>query len=499
MNSPISTKEIKQQSITGAKWIFITNTLNIPAAFMIAFFLGRISPEALGAFGLIQIFIGVITTFILFGGQTVLRNFMPKVSDPVSKGKVLFTYSLILLAMLMLMLGIFTAFPGLLEFFLRRKTTGGAYVFFLIFSLVVVASELFSSASAGMMNIKISSISQAITRLLPLPIITLLFFTNRPFLKNYAWLFILSIYLISYAIGASINAAYLFKENRFKMKVGMYLPKGFVPFCLTTHLATIFSFLYNDADRIFMLRLNEMGGLGLYQAVLSISQFIDYAPRFLSAALVPLFSSLLAAQNQSALKKAYDMIQHYSVISISIIGLFTISFSRELLTIFGSTYADYNYVLAMFGFTGVICSLFLGNTTLLISNENNIFRLGVSTLQIIIQLSGTFIFINSYGILAVAGFKALGRVIANIINILYIIFFMPFYGKIPRNYLYGIFISGLCFGMRTFFIPQGLLWSGVVFSFSLFLFICLGKVTFKDITEFINIFQKRKMHQVEEG
>ena len=148
-------------------------------------------------------FISVITSFVVFGGQTVLRNFMAKVTDAASRGRLLFTYTLIILALLFLVTGIFTIFPGLLEFFLRRKITSGVYIFFLLFSLVVIASELFSSAVAGMMNIKISTIAQSATRLLPLPVVTFFFFFNTNMVK----LFIIRhfAYLFSYIFSFIFN------------------------------------------------------------------------------------------------------------------------------------------------------------------------------------------------------------------------------------------------------------------------------------------------------
>jgi len=415
MTINLTTSEIKQKSVTGAKWLFITNALNVPGAFLMAFFLGRTSPEALGAFGLVQVFIGVISTFVVFGGQAVLRNFMAKVMDPVLRGKLFFTYTLILLGLLGAMTLIFAFIPGLLEFFLRREVTKGVFLFFILFSFVVISSQLFASAIAGMMNIKISTIAQTVTRLLPLPGVAFFFFWNRPFLAEYAWFLILGFYLISFSIGSLISAAALLRDQRFKLSIGTYTPKGFMPFCLTTHLATIFTFMYNDVDRIFMLQLGEMGGLGMYQAVISIARFIDYVPVMLSAALVPMFSSLLASKNQHALTRSYDMIQRYSVIIITIFGIFTISFSRELLNVFGSEYVENYYILAMFGLSGIVCSLGLGNATILTSYEKNAFRLSVSIIQILIQIVGTFLLIGSYGVLAVAGFKSLGRIVANML------------------------------------------------------------------------------------
>jgi len=492
MNNSLTTEEIKQRSVIGAKWLFITNVFNVLAVFGVAFFLGRTSTEALGAFGLVQVFKGVVSTFVLFGGQAVLHNFMAKVTDPELRGRLIFTYVLILAALMVLMVCIFLIFPGLLAFFLRRNITGGSFLFFIVFSMALICSELFSSAITGMMNIKIGAISQSVKHVLPLPIIAFLFIFNKSFLKENAWHLILIIYLFSFFVGACISAVALLKESNFKMKAGIYFPAGFMSFCLTTHLASIFSFVYNDVDRIFMLKLGEMGGLGMYQAVISVTKLIDFAPLILSTAIVPMFSSLLARNKHDKLKLAYDIIQRYSVVSIVGIGLFTISFSPELLYIFGSGYVDFYEVLAFMGLTSIICALFMGNTNILISYEKNMFRLGVSTLQIIIQITGTFLFISLYGVWAIAGFKAMGRVTANIINTAYILS-MPLKIKIPWVYLVGILSGGLCFVMRIFVMPLGVTWSGINFLVFILFFTMVGKITIKDIHNLIQIFKTRKL------
>lgn len=241
-----------------------------------------------------------------------------------------------------------------------------------------------------------------------------------------------------------------------------------------------------------MLQLGEMGGLGMYQAVLSITRFIDFAPHMLGAALVPMFSALLAADNHNAIKKAYDLIQRYSVILITTLSLFVISFSRELLGIFGNEYNNYYHVLSLFGLTGAICSLFLGNTTILTSYERNVFRLSISTLQIFIQLMGTFVFIGTYGVLAVAGSKAIGRIVANLANFTYVLF-MPLNITIPRVYLAALFSSGFCFCLRLFVFPSGLFWSALTFMTTCALFAWAGKISFRDIETVYRIFRGRKL------
>lgn len=490
MSNIFSSSEVKQKSIKGTKWLFITNVFNVPGSFVLAFFLGRTSPEALGAFGLVQVFVAVITTFIVFGGQTVLRNFMAKVTEPDLRGKLFYSYSIILICLLLLMSFFFALFPTIFEFFIRQEITFLKFCFFIIFSLTVIASELFSSAIAGMMNIKTSAISQSITRLLPVPVVVFLFFFNRSFLENESWLIILSLYFISYLIGATISAKALFREEKFEFKPKKYLPKGFVPFCFTTHLASIFSFIYNDVDRIFMLQLSDIGTLGIYQSVVSINRIMDFGPQVLALALVPMFSSLLSGKYQEQIQNTYIFVQRYLSIFLISLSFFTISFSRELLMIFGSHYMSYNHILILYSLGSSICCLGVVNNTILTSYEKNYFRLSVSVIQIIIQLLGTFLFIGQFGVLAVAGFKILGRIIA---NILYVVYLKYCFGNLtpPKAYIIGSLLCIIVSLSRIYIIPYGFLYSLALFGLSFLTFIYWSRLSLGEIKKFLNLFFNR--------
>ena len=46
--------------------------------FLTAMLLGRMGPATLGTYSLVQILIGIIATFIIYGGSPVLSVFIPK-------------------------------------------------------------------------------------------------------------------------------------------------------------------------------------------------------------------------------------------------------------------------------------------------------------------------------------------------------------------------------------------------------------------------------------
>ena len=397
MTDTLSTTEIRQRSIKGAKWLILMNGMGMPAAFLIALLLGRAGPAALGYYALAQILIGVITTFVIYGGPAVLAVFMPKIPNAGDRGRFLFSYTLILFAMMVVALGLFWMLPSAFEFLLQRDFDMRNYGWFMLLALVIVSAETLANSANGLMLIKVTAVARQMMRTILLPLVAILFFWKREILVAYGMQCILGGFFAGYLVSAAICVYGLSREHRFRMAAGWFLPRGFWGFSLTTMLATIFTFLYGNFDRMAVLSIQDVAGLGMYQAVISLSMLIGLVPQMLGSTLVPMFASLLATGKIDAVLKAYGMLQRIGSILMTAAALFLISYSSELLSLFGNTYSSYDYLLSLFSVQYVVTSLHFGNTPILTAYEKNTFRLSVSTVQIFIQITGTILFIKSFG------------------------------------------------------------------------------------------------------
>lgn len=480
MNDALSTTEIKKRSLTGAKWLILTNGFGMPAAYLIALILGRTAPAALGAYALAQIFIGVITTFAMFGGPAVLRNFMPKISGAEERGRFLFSYSLILAGLMLTVLTLFYLFPGLLEFLLRREFSHENYGWFALLTVVVVGSQCLTGAAAGLLHIKLAAIARLMARIVILSLVAGLFFFARSLLLDHAIETILAGFLIAYGVGAILCVIGIWRDPRFQMRVGWRLPLGFGAFALTSSAAMVFSFLYSNFDRMCVLGLSDLEGLGMYQAVISLALFIEFLPRMIGTALVPMFSSLLASKERASIRKAYDLLQRTGSTAMSVVAIGMIAFSAELLSFFGTNYAEYDFLLTLFCVQSVLTSLFLGNTAILISYEKNLFRFGASCVQILLQVLVTVLFVDTYGVFAIAGAKVTAVVLAVGMSMAYICFGLKEGFRIPRTYWAGVVIAIIAAIVRTFILPAGWLTSATLLAISLFSFGMLADLTISE-------------------
>ena len=481
MTDTLNAAEIKKRSIKGAKWLLLMNGLGLPVGLLVALLLGRVGPAALGVYALAQILTGVVTTFIVYGGPTVLPVFMAQIPTARDRGRFLFSYALILGAAMGVVLVLFLLFPRGFAFLLQREFDMRNYGWFALLAMVIVGAEMLSSAASGLMLINVTAIARQMTRTVLLPVVAFLFFFHRELLAEHGMPIILGGFFAGYLASAVICAIGLAHEPRFQMRSGWLIPRGFWTFSLSTMMATIFTFLYNNFDRMAVLSIQDVKGLGIYQAVISLSLLIGLVPQMLGTSLVPMFSSLLATGNTDAVRRAYAFLQRVGSVLMTLSALFLISFSRELLSLFGEAYPAFAFLLSLFSIQYVITSLHFGNTPLLTAFQKNAFRLGVSSLQIFIQVACTLLFLKAYGVLAIAGAKMLGVVCANAVSIYYVTNWIGEGFRVPRSYKIGVGATLACMIARNFALPAGWGVSAAVFVSSSALFCIAAGITTEEV------------------
>jgi O-antigen/teichoic acid export membrane protein len=485
MTENLTAGQVKTRSLRGAKWILITNLIGLPGSFLISFFLGRTSAESLGVYALAQIFVGVVITFALFGAEATLRNFVPKVHDPTARGRLFFTYAVIVTLMLGGLLALFAAFPWMLEFFLEGDLDWEQYRFLAYLAAALVAANVFMGLAAGLLHLKAAAVARLAIRLLPLPVIALLYFIHQDALKDSAQIVIFGSLFCGYLLGAALCFVAVLRERRFRFSFGFYWPKGFAAFAWTSYLAALFSFFYGYFDRICMLQVGDLGTLGKYQAVISLTLLIEFIPNMMQTALIPTFSSLLAARNPSAFRRAYAVVYRNSVLLITTLGLLLIGLSREVLGLFGPEYEEYDYLLSLFCFANIIRSPSAATLSVLASMEINRFRIYLSLGQMAFQGIGTLLFLDRYGVLAIAGFKILAMIGATLIGNFYVIYRLKMANRVPLSFKAATAVGSAALVCRLWLVPEGWVGSAALASVAVLLFALASRVS---PTEVRNVF-----------
>jgi O-antigen/teichoic acid export membrane protein len=481
----LSTSEIKRRSISGTKWLVLMNGLGMPTAFLIALMLGRIGPEALGVYAIVQILIGVITTFVVYGGPPVLSVFLPKLASAEDRGRFVFSYLVILLVFMVAILVLFWLFPKLLAFLLRREFSMHSYGWFIALALAIVATETFANAASGLMLIKVTAIARQMMRTVLLPLVAILFFFRRDLLIEHAMPFILGGFLGGYVAAAVIAFIGIHRDGRFSLHRGWLLPRGFWAFSSVAMASTIFTFFYGNFDRMAVLSIQDLEGLGRYQAVLSVNAFIEHIPALVVPSLIPTFSNLLAAGREETFKRAFVLLCRWAVVPVTVVSLITMGFSHTLLSVFGATYAEYYWLLTLFGLTAIVRSLNLVTSTINTCMEHNTFRFVQQLSMILIQCVLTLALISAYGVIAIAGAKMISVAIASVSGVLYIFFIIGMSRKLPLSYKAAVLVGIAMTILRIGVVPTSLMAASCLTLSCLIAFVGISRFSWEEARGFV--------------
>ena len=269
-----------------------------------------------------------------------------------------------------------------------------------------------------------------------------------------------------------------------------YIPKGFFFFAITTFMQALFSFLYKNADKMFLISLDDMGQLGYYQAIISIFTLVEFIPSLLGNVTIPYFSNIIKVGNKKDVEESYERIEKYMLFFLVSCVIGVITLSDVALNMFGKEYVSYKYLLIILVVAKCISSLGFTNTPMMVVLEKNWLRLINSALQILIQFSITFIFISKLGILAVVLGRTMGVCTAQIMPQLMIKYRSGYHIRISKAYYSGIICAALL-GMLQVAFDLSLSVSILIGMIGWCVFLIGGKFEKKDFASMLNMVLKK--------
>lgn len=526
----MNNNKIIQKSISGAKWTIILSIIALPMGYATNIILGKISPEALGIYGLLNIFIVSVTTFILFGGSNVIVKYLPEIEDD-KKVSFLLSYIFLVFLIAIFAVGLFFLCPKILDLLFGQAFPLNILPYLIIFIPVIILYSIFNFILNGLMEIKTSVVIRQAVVFCNFIAFSILFFFYKDFFRENLWMIILGLPFVCYTVLGLLASSITIKKMkatslskcltkvrdcefshvdnegkvplwisswRFRIisklrKFTLYLPKRFWSFALFVHISTILVFVYDKIDQLFILNYFSIHELGLYYAALKTVTLIRYTPMLLGSVLLPTFSNLLVLNEIHLVKKVYREIVRYNTMIIIPMVLFCIFFSRQIMGLFGEAYVHNHLVLVVlsmfYGFTpmaGVNYSLVIAKGKSGIALINSIIQIG---LQVVLML----FLINRIGILGLAIGRGAGVVLAQIGLIIIVTKILDIDIKIPKSYKIGI-ITTVIASILYFTIPtQNIIILTILFFGCFTFFIFLADYSKKDI-DFIlkHLFSRNK-------
>ena len=189
----------RHRILSGMRWTVWLSALAVPFSAGTNLLLARVGPETIGVYGLLSIYIGLITAFLYFGGDSVVIRFIPECREE-DRVSFLVSYLLVILPVLFGCLVVAHFFPAVLRIVLSGG--GGARFRFFVVCLapLPITYWMILASLKGMLEIRLSQILGKLMPISALIAYTGLYLAARPLIVRYPFEVIWTVFLVPMAV-----------------------------------------------------------------------------------------------------------------------------------------------------------------------------------------------------------------------------------------------------------------------------------------------------------
>lgn len=285
--------EITAPISSGIRWTLWLSLLALPFSYGTNILLARIGPEALGTFGVLNVYIGLVFVFFLVGGCAVPMKFLPEL-DTAHRSSFLASYALIIVMSLVPWVIVATWRPQLLRFLFGSAGNPTLQLRLIYLSPICLAYLIMITSLKGLLEMKWAQLLDRFINFGQLAILLIAIIVNTAWLKEHAaevvWLSYigLTLFVALVAFGRLLSIGAITGWPRF------WLPSRFWAYTLMLHTSSIVNFLSARLDYIFILNSGGLAVLGQYVAITSIAGIIPRISGFVVDSLLPSLTNCFA-------------------------------------------------------------------------------------------------------------------------------------------------------------------------------------------------------------
>jgi O-antigen/teichoic acid export membrane protein len=324
----------------GVRWTLWLSLLALPFSYATNVLLARIGPEALGTFGVLNVYIGVVFVFFFLGGCAVPMKFLPGMTTD-RRSSFLASYGLVILLSFLPWLLLATWRPQLLHFLFGNAGTPHLQLQLIYLSPLCLAYLLMITSLKGILEMKWAQIlDRGITFGLTL-VLLLLLVRNPAWLKQHAANVVWLTYIGLTFLVAVVAFCRLISVGALTGRPRFWLPSRFWPYTLLLQASGFLSVLGSRLDYILILNTGGLARLGDYVAITSIAGVIPRIAGFVVDSLLPALTNCLSAGNVRATTRVAEI--HFRMLFPAVLGLSVALslFVRPVLAVMGPHYLQF--------------------------------------------------------------------------------------------------------------------------------------------------------------
>lgn len=333
---------LRARIISGMRWTLWLSVLAAPFGFASSIILARVGPEAIGTYGLLTLYLGVVSGLFYLGGDAVLIKFLPETDVPRRRA-FLVSYFLVAVAALLPWIVAASLWPHMLRYVFGDRIPAGFALFALAMSPVFIAYSMVAAAlKAELEMLWAKALLRGIT-VSSFCCYCALFIAAPSLLRAHSRELIWGIYLALAAVAACLGLLRLtcilgrrvsFHDFR------LALPKGFWRYTLSLQQQSMLSVISLRIDYVLVLNFGGLAELGKYVALMAVAQVVGMTSTYFAEPLLPAMTNVLATGDRKAASDVFSTTLRilFAVNAATVFGL--IFFMNSVIALLGSAYAQ---------------------------------------------------------------------------------------------------------------------------------------------------------------
>jgi O-antigen/teichoic acid export membrane protein len=303
--------------LSGMRWSLWLSGIAVPFGAAINLLLARVGPETIGFYGLLSVYVGLITSFLYFGGDTVIMKFTPE-CDANDHASFLVSYLVVIFLFLAPFVAIGYLCPAAIRLVLGKDLDDQAGVLLLCLAPVPIVFQMVTASLKGMLEIKASQVLAKSLAILTLCAYGIISVIARSTLTQYPRIVIWGIYFGCAALLAMVGAVRIYRSCSRK-SLRFYLPVGFWRYAVDTQAVSTATFLSGRLDYVLILNYGGLGTLGRYVAIMAVAASVALLSTLFMDTLLPSLTNMVAARNEKAAAQVFVM--HMRILFLVTVGV----------------------------------------------------------------------------------------------------------------------------------------------------------------------------------
>lgn len=295
----------RRRVLAGMRWSVWLSCIAVPLGATINLLLARVGPDTIGVYGLLSVYVGMVSAFLYFGGDTVVIKFTPECAarDRVS---FLLSYLLVILIAVVPWLTFAYLSPASVSRILGYGAGERGNFLLLCLAPIPIIFQMTVACLKGMLEIKYSQILAKLLALASLLAYGVVWLTARGLLVRDPWVVIWGIYLGFSGLLALLGVVRIYQVCGFQ-RPRFYLPKAFWWYSLDTQMVSALSFFSGRLDYVLILNFGGLADLGRYVAIMSVATGVSLLTSFFMDTLLPSLTNMVAARNDAGAAQVFMM------------------------------------------------------------------------------------------------------------------------------------------------------------------------------------------------